>query len=34
MSVKGKLLCRERKIKGTGLQHYPGKRKEPEKTKI
>ena len=34
MPIKGKLPCREREIKGTELQHYPGKRKEPGKTKI
>lgn len=32
MSVKRKLPCREREIKGTELQYYPGKRKEPVKT--
>ena len=31
MPVKRKLPCREREIKGTKLQHYPGKRKEPGK---
>ena len=34
MSIKRKLPCREREIKGTELQHYPGKRKELGKTKI
>ena len=34
MPVKRKLPCREREIKGTELQHYPGKRKEPGTTEI
>ena len=34
MSVKRKLSCREGEMKGTELQHYPGKRKELGKTKI